>query len=501
MAIIVRALPNLSEDTQMQLILSLQSSGLESKEDLKYVQKEDVADLLPVIQVRKLLDAFKSESTSSPSATSSSDRSDLSSPTNRRLPPQISTSWPEKFQVPWDRMPLEIRSAIANGKRPTPAERRQMVKVLVDEIRKCEANPTRSQCLTVKTRIENINRESSFTSHQTSRASGSSSGHKRGPTDTYGCTRFQPELPPGETDDTVEQKRTRLEEIYSQEGAGGIQRAEVSSLMETTFCLLNAFPAPSTEDIRSKWPYLFNQRCIYAHFELLTDLNVLRLLELSMEECGRVIKEYFQSKPTNKDVQTVFSQSEGTDVALLVVQLLMAHFTETTDALILLADVSATVDDVEKTLTLPPTPRLIILCGTERVTTGRWMISPEGHVQCEGIQPTFMTGLAALFSLYYIFNLQYQEDAACTLEFIQRPRGAWRCCGSGGKGRWQRGRAHRKMEWSRSAEKHFSCCLKSYSTLRRQTEGTGSDRRQLVRVNQYGEAGWCMWGGGGGGGV
>ncbi|KAK0156640.1 hypothetical protein N1851_000115 [Merluccius polli] len=417
MAIIVRALPNLSEDTQMLLILSLQSSGLESKEDLKYVQKEDVADLLPVIQVRKLLDAFNPtptlspsplESTSSPSATSSSDLSDLSSPINRRLPPQISTSWPEKFQVPWDRMPLEIRSAIANGKRPTPAERRQMVKVLVDEIRKCEANPTRSQCLTVKTRIENINRESSFTSHQTSRASGSSSGHKRGPTDTYGCTRFQPELPPGETDDTVEQKCTRLEEIYSQEVAGGIQRAEVSSLMETTFYLLNAFPAPSTEDIRSKWPYLFNQRCIYAHFELLCCMCCV-----SWSFPWK--NEYFQSKPTNKDVQTVFSQSEGTDVALLVVQLLMAHFTETTDALILLADVSATVDDVEKTLTLPPTPR-----GTERVTTGRWMISLEGHVQCEGIQPTFMTGLAALFSLYHIFNLQYQEDAACTLEFIQR---------------------------------------------------------------------------------
>ncbi|KAK0142442.1 hypothetical protein N1851_019824 [Merluccius polli] len=144
-----------------------------------------------------------------------------------------------------------------------------------------------------------------------------------------------------------------------------------------------------------------------AHVSREVHLNVLRLLELSMEECGRAIKEYFQSKPTNKDVQTVFSQSEGTDVALLVVQLLMAHFTETTDALILLADVSATVDDVEKTLTLPPTPHLIILCGTERVTTRRWMISLEGHVLCEGIQPTFMTGLAALFSLYYIFNLEF----------------------------------------------------------------------------------------------
>ena len=48
------------------------------------------------------------------------------------------------------------------------------------------------------------------------------------------------------------------------------------------------------------------------------------------------------------------------------------------------------------------------------------MISLEGHVLFEGIQPIFVTALAALFSLYYIFNLQYQEEAACTLELIQR---------------------------------------------------------------------------------
>lgn len=53
-------LPNVSEETQSQLICRLQGSGLESKEDLKYVQQEDLVDFLPVIQVRKLLDAFKS---------------------------------------------------------------------------------------------------------------------------------------------------------------------------------------------------------------------------------------------------------------------------------------------------------------------------------------------------------------------------------------------------------------------------------------------------------
>ncbi len=59
-SLILRVLPDLSEETQLQLISRLQCTGLESKEDLKYVQQEDIADLLPVIQLRKLLDAFKS---------------------------------------------------------------------------------------------------------------------------------------------------------------------------------------------------------------------------------------------------------------------------------------------------------------------------------------------------------------------------------------------------------------------------------------------------------
>ncbi|KAG7483544.1 hypothetical protein MATL_G00039510 [Megalops atlanticus] len=78
------------------------------------------------------------------------------------------------------------------------------------------------------------------------------------------------------------------------------------------------------------------------------------------------------------------------------------------------------VADVKRTLTLPLTPHLILLGGTEHVTVRRWMISLEGHVICEGIQPTFVTGLVALFSVYYIFNLLYQEEAARTLEFIHR---------------------------------------------------------------------------------
>lgn len=213
-----------------------------------------------------------------------------------------------------------------------------MIRVLVDEIRKYTTNPTRSQCRTVcksivrkypksfadmtrngiliaggftsllqqvKTRTENINRGGLY--RQRSVRSNKGTRPQRGPTDSYGCTRFQPEHPSEETADTLEEKRYRMENIYKQEGLNGGQRAEVIHLMETTYSLqrthINQMPASSIEDLKMKWPFLFTQRGIYAHFELLTDIKVLQVLELSIEECGRAIVEYFRTKSKQRDVQ------------------------------------------------------------------------------------------------------------------------------------------------------------------------------------------------------
>lgn len=57
--VLLMALPNLSEAVQETLIERLISSGLESTQDPMYVKQDDIADILPIIQQRKLLDAFK----------------------------------------------------------------------------------------------------------------------------------------------------------------------------------------------------------------------------------------------------------------------------------------------------------------------------------------------------------------------------------------------------------------------------------------------------------
>ncbi|KAJ8341929.1 hypothetical protein SKAU_G00342200 [Synaphobranchus kaupii] len=94
----------------------------------------------------------------------------------------------------------------------------------------------------------------------------------------------------------------------------------------------------------------------------------------------------------------------------------MAHFKEKRDALILEADVSATAATLTTSLTLADSPRLNFLGPV--MSDQQWMVSAEGQVVCEGA--SFVLGLAVIFTCYYNFNLQYQEKAACTLEFIQR---------------------------------------------------------------------------------
>ncbi|KAG5270729.1 hypothetical protein AALO_G00195900 [Alosa alosa] len=70
----------------------------------------------------------------------------------------------------------------------------------------------------------------------------------------------------------------------------------------------------------------------------------------------------------------------------------------------------------------PVTPRLILL-GERQGNHQKWMVSIESLIVCEGSNlATFLTGIMTCFSTFYILNLQYQEEAACTLEFFQRKR-------------------------------------------------------------------------------
>ncbi|XP_064205652.1 uncharacterized protein LOC135262573 [Anguilla rostrata] len=244
--------------------------------------------------------------------------------------------WPHSFRIPWERMPLKLRTAIATGRRPTPADRKPMIRITVDEMRLVELNPTRADCHTIaknivkqypksfadalkdgaiigsgyaslvnqlKTCIEHLNCDNVLARRRKQkRLSGTQTVcNTRAPSDQYGCARWQPDCPSEETEDRLEEKRKEMEELYSCEGPTGAERGQLSELMQATYYLqrrtINASPAPSIAELKSKWPYLFIQKELYNHFKLLTD--ILEKVDAAMEEKGKMIVQYFRHKPTN----------------------------------------------------------------------------------------------------------------------------------------------------------------------------------------------------------
>ncbi|CAL8253808.1 unnamed protein product [Gadus morhua 'NCC'] len=76
---------------------------------------------------------------------------------------------------------------------------------------------------------------------------------------------------------------------------------------------------------------------------------------------------------------------------------------------------TTTQADAKTQLSLPRTPRIILLAK-------QWMLALEGKVFITptNLQMDFTSALAVLFGSYYAFNIEYQPEAASTLDFIQR---------------------------------------------------------------------------------
>lgn len=159
---------------------------------------------------------------------------------------------------------------------------------------------------------------------------------------------------------------------------------------------------------------------MFSHFLQLTDISILAKLPEAIERKDDIILKFCLKLNKNVGVQEVLAKYEpntSQDKAMCIILLLLAYFKEARDANIVQADPSATAADIQRTLSLPSTPRLIV--SGEVMKPRAWMLSIEGQVVM-GPQANFVNGIAALFVSYYNFNLQYPEEASCTLEFIQR---------------------------------------------------------------------------------
>ncbi|XP_072555792.1 uncharacterized protein [Paramormyrops kingsleyae] len=471
--LVMAALPGLSEETLAALIEGLQMLGVESKRDLFLVREEDLADYLRPIQCRRLMSLFflfcifflSDHDRTEPGPLSSFSSSPCSSDSLKMSSPSLlSTPWPSNFRVKWDRMPAGIQTAVASLRRPSPADRRQMVRCVVDQMREHNINPSREICHTVaksiireyprsfldvledgeiigdgcssllmqiKTRVEHVNRHNPLARRRQMKKSCSEAevdkNWPKGPLDQYGCVRWQPEdFPSGETDESLEELRRQMVTLYSREGKAGAERGELQTWLEKIFVLqrryINGTPSPGIPDVKDRWPFLFSQRGIHTHFHLLTNMPILQKLPEAIEKKGKTILKFFQMQKSNTEVTEVlsaFQEQAGHSKVMCITLLILAYFKEANDSIFLQADPSATAADVDRLFTLPSTPRLIVQGAGEMLKPSAWMLAVEGQVVM-GPHEAIVNGIAVLFASYYNFNIQYPVEASSTLEFIQR---------------------------------------------------------------------------------
>ncbi|TDH02223.1 hypothetical protein EPR50_G00170970 [Perca flavescens] len=107
-------------------------------------------------------------------------------------------------------------------------------------------------------------------------------------------------------------------------------------------------------------------------------------------------------------------------IAIAAILLLMKFFQEQDDQIFILTDPTSTKMSIEQEVTLPTTPRVIML-GRSFMSSTHWMVSIEGKVFFEANQLNdFASAFAVFFGSFYAFNLEYQESASITLELVQR---------------------------------------------------------------------------------
>ncbi|XP_077069688.1 uncharacterized protein LOC143722265 [Siphateles boraxobius] len=481
---IKRILPELDSNKVHNVVNHLSFVvGVEKSEDLSLVEVSDLQDLLEPIQCRKLVKTFRQrESNGQVDGTPnemtltplSSNESLLEQPFIPHYP--IKSNWIRSFQVPWDRMSAALVQATSTGERARPGPRREFVRIVVAAMQVHCPNPNLAACGEVarnivttypltfgdiseegeqlgngfsclqrqlKTRVEHVNRD--VMEHRIRRPrrpsakragqQDSYSGKKvRCKVDSYGCINWQPtSVPEGETSDSLEMKRKVAAEIFQSAGPRASELPNVDDLMQQTYVyqrhMINSCPPPTISEIEGHWPFLFTERGLCRHFKTLTGIDIRSRFSETLVVKAKRILNYFTSQRLkwNEEVQSILSEidedanaANSNKTAISAILLMMKYFKEKDSSVFILADETATKMSIENEMSLPATPRLIML-GDTLLTSSKWFISIEGRVTHSiDNQLDFAAALSVFFGCFYVFNIEYQESASATLELIQR---------------------------------------------------------------------------------
>lgn len=304
-------------------------------------------------------------------------------------------SWHYSFDVPWSKMPSSTRKLLDTEKRPSAAERREVIRIVVAEILTVCKKPGKRHITEIArkmvirypksfrdeiegqvigtgydslgkqliSRIDNHRRLQAPPAQKRLSESGGPDDAKKERKDAYGCINPEPELPAGETKQLQKQKQEELMKMFKNKDkdAKKIERLMVETFPSQRRDMLGM---KETEEIIKEWPFLFQETGMRLHFRELTGVQIDDSFEESIATKFRRILRYFQFLQTEPSSRagTILSQTlAGGDETCAAVLMLLAHFKEQQDKMFLNVDDTAIATDVDATK-LPWTP-CIVVCG------------------------------------------------------------------------------------------------------------------------------------------
>lgn len=248
---------------------------------------------------------------------------------------------------------------------PSPSERRELVRVLADEIFKYSTNPSKklvrivardciikytvledrmenvklgtgyeSLAYQIYTRTENVRRKQNVESNDSSCANEAKDKKKKRKNtvlDSYGCVQWEPQLPVNETEESLEVKKKLLKE----------KNQDLKLLLKETYYLQRKDINNGLKivNLTKEYPALFLDFGMFLHFKILTNINILETLEESVLLKGKDIISFLGCCGKNMNFLHEIKEDDKNELLSIILGI-SRYFNEDSSFLITLSSVS-----------------------------------------------------------------------------------------------------------------------------------------------------------------
>ncbi|XP_071795879.1 uncharacterized protein [Asterias amurensis] len=463
-------LPAIQPHRFMKLVTCLQRLGVVCKEDMTYLVEDDMVPALTKIEARKLLSGVKVKGVpekapamessvtedDSSSAAGSSVPEDDSSSTASGTSPMSSTASSVQPSVPWRKMSKELLSCVQANLSPSPSMRKEMIRVIIDDLHKPNTPLPRTKTLRsiaqevirkypksfidevdgeqigsgydsilsqLVNRVDNISRSQLSTKRKSSPDNASATPVSKRKRDSYGCINWEPSsFPQGQTQESQNELKEQLKQLHKSEPH--TKTSEVMDLMGLTYrsqrLAINK-PTCVFLDLTEQWPYLFDERFMLEHFKELVGIDVKVKLTNIFEDKVPKLLRFLKQGVNNKKVQTVLTDIEKanrevgdhTPQVIGLILLLCSYFGEDEACHVISRETLGYPMEKDR---LPANPCLVSY--SRPLQSSRFSLAIGKFLVADLANP--LSALSMWFCAYYCFNLKYPNKSEGVLEFIQR---------------------------------------------------------------------------------